>query len=152
RLEQREGRVDRYGQRSEIVRTWLLWGEDNPIDAIVLKVLIRKVRDIQKSTGVSISLGEDNRSIMDAVLNEVLLDPQKALKVSQTSFDFGPDYHQAIITRELEVAKEKAKNLRSIFAHMAIPQEEIENDLKSVDEAIGDIKSVETLVLNGITH
>jgi superfamily II DNA or RNA helicase len=152
RLEQREGRVDRFGQNSPEVKTWLLWGEDNPIDAIVLKVLIRKVRDIQKSTGVSISLGEDNRSIMDAVLNEVLLDPQKALKVSQTSIDFGPDYHQAMITRELEAAKEKAKNLRSIFAHMAIPQEEIENDLKSVDEAIGDIKSVETLVLKGITH
>lgn len=152
RLEQREGRVDRFGQNSPEVKTWLLWGEDNPIDAIVLKVLIRKVRDIQKSTGVSISLGEDNRSIMDAVLNEVLLDPQKALKVSQTSIDFGPDYHQAMITRELEAAKEKAKNLRSIFAHMAIPQEKIENDLKSVDEAIGDIKSVETLVLNGVTH
>ncbi|PSL02232.1 helicase-related protein [Cecembia rubra] len=152
RLEQREGRVDRYGQRSETVKTWLLWGEDNPIDAIVLKVLIRKVRDIQKSTGVSISLGEDNRSIMDAVLNEVLLDPKKALQASQTSIDFGSDYHQAIITKELERAKEKAKNLRSIFAHMAVPQEEIENDLKAVDEAIGDIKSVETLVLNGIVH
>jgi len=35
---------------------------------------------------------------------------------------------------------------------MSIPQEEIENDLKAVDEAIGDIKSVETLVLNGIVH
>lgn len=153
RLEQREGRVDRFGQNSPEVKTWLLWGEDNPIDAIVLKVLIRKVRDIQKSTGVSISLGEDNRTIMDAVLNEVLLDPQKALQASQqTSLDFGPDYQQAVITKELELAKEKAKNLRSIFAHMAVPQEEIESDLKSVDEAIGDIKSVETLVLNGIVH
>ena len=152
RLEQREGRVDRYGQRSETVRTWLLWGEDNPIDAIVLKVLIRKVRDIQKSTGVSISLGEDNRTIMDAVLNEVLLDPKKALQASQTTIDFGSDYYQSVITKELEAAKEKAKNLRSIFAHMSIPQEEIENDLKAVDEAIGDIQSVETLVLNGVTH
>lgn len=152
RLEQREGRVDRYGQPSETVRTWLLWGEDNPIDAIVLKVLIRKVRDIQKSTGVSISLGEDNRSIMDAVLNEVLLDPQKALQASQSSIDFGSDYNQSIISSELEAAKEKAKNLRSIFAHMSVPQSEIEDDLKAVDEAIGDIKSVGTLVLNGIVH
>lgn len=152
RLEQREGRVDRYGQQKEVVRTWLLWGEDNPIDAIVLKVLIRKVRDIQKSTGVSISLGEDNRSIMDAVLNEILLNPKKALQDSQTTLDFGSDYHQSVITKELEAAKAKAKNLRTIFAHMSVPQEEIENDLKAVDEAIGDIKSVETLVLNGVTH
>ena len=152
RLEQREGRVDRYGQNSPEVKTWLLWGEDNPIDAIVLKVLIRKVRDIQKSTGVSISLGEDNRSIMDAVLNEVLLDPQKALEKSQISLDFGSDYQESIITRELEAAKLKAQNLRSIFAHMSVPQEEIEDDLRKVDEAIGDIQSVETLVLNGIVH
>jgi superfamily II DNA or RNA helicase len=152
RLEQREGRVDRYGQNSPEVKTWLLWGEDNPIDAIVLKVLIRKVRDIQKSTGVSISLGEDNRSIMDAVLNEVLLDPQKALEKSQISLDFGSDYQESIITRELEAAKLKAQNLRSIFAHMSVPQEEIEDDLRKVDEAIGDIQSVETLVLNGIAH
>ncbi|SFB59809.1 helicase-related protein [Algoriphagus aquimarinus] len=152
RLEQREGRVDRYGQNSPEVKTWLLWGEDNPIDAIVLKVLIRKVRDIQKSTGVSISLGEDNRSIMDAVLNEVLLDPQKALEKSQISLDFGSDFQESIITRELEAAKLKAQNLISIFAHMSVPQEEIEDDLKKVDEAIGDIQSVETLVLNGIVH
>ena len=152
RLEQREGRVDRYGQQSTTIKTWLLWGEDNPIDAIVLKVLIRKVKDIQKSTGVSISLGEENRSIMDTVLKEVLLNPKKALQASQATLDFGDDYREALLTNELEQAKKKAENLRSIFAHESIPPEEIEADLKAVDEAIGDVKSVEQLIISGIQH
>ena len=42
RLEQREGRVDRYGQRKESVRTILLYGANNPVDQVVLDVLIRK--------------------------------------------------------------------------------------------------------------
>jgi len=152
RIEQREGRVDRFGQRAPIVKTALLWGEDNPIDAIVLKVLIRKVKDIQKTTGVAISLGEDNRSIMDAVLNAVLLEPEKALQTVQTKMDFGDDYYDYQLTNELEQAKKRAENLRSIFAHESIRPEEIEADLHSVDEAIGDIKSVESLVLQGIVH
>ncbi len=152
RLEQREGRVDRFGQTAPTVKTALIWGEDNPIDAIVLKVLIRKVRDIQKATGVSISLGEDNRSIMDAVLKEVLLEPEKALQHVQMHLDFGDESFSLQLTNELETAKKRAENLRSIFAHESIKPELIEEDLKAVDEAIGDMHSVEHLVSSGIKH
>ena len=51
RLEQREGHVDRYGQAADMAYAYLLWGEDNPIDKVVLNVLIKKVRDIQKLPG-----------------------------------------------------------------------------------------------------
>ena len=152
RLEQREGRVDRFGQQAPVVKTALLWGEDNPIDGIVLKVIIRKVKDIQKTTGVSISLGDDNRSIMDVVLKEVLMEPEKALKAVQTQIDFGEEYQDIQLTNELEQAKKRAENLRSIFAHESIPPEEIEDNLRKVDEAIGDVQSVEHLVINGIKH
>ncbi|EJF10769.1 helicase-related protein [Pontibacter sp. BAB1700] len=154
RIEQREGRVDRYGQRAATVKTYMVWGEDNPIDAIVLKVLIRKVRDIQRSTGVSISLGEDNRSIMDAVLKEVLLDPRGALAATQQQIDFGDAFSRSsnTITTELEEAKRKAENLRSIFAHESVKPEEIEADLRKVDEAIGDVQSVEHIVRAGVVH
>src|SRR5207253_6190725 len=42
RLEQREGRVDRFGQAKPEVRTVLLQGADNPVDQVVLDVLVRK--------------------------------------------------------------------------------------------------------------
>jgi len=145
RIEQRDGRVDRYGQYAPLIKTYLLWGEDNPIDQIVLKVLIRKVRDIQKSTGVSISLGEDNQSIMDAVLSEVLDESGTERGVQMQLFD-------ETITNELENARKKAENLRSIFAHESIKPKTIEEDLKEVDEAIGDLNSVESFVINAVTH
>ncbi|MCA1760571.1 MAG: helicase, partial [Bacteroidales bacterium] len=147
RIEQRDGRVDRYGQDAPLIKTYLLWGEDNPIDEIVLKVLIRKVRDIQKSTGVSISIGEDNQSIMDAVLNEVLLEDKKAADTGKQMRLFDDK-----ITNELESARQKAENLRTIFAHESIKPESIEADLKEVDEAIGDMDSVEHFVINAVTH
>ena len=144
RLEQRDGRVDRFGQDAPVIKSYLLWGEDNQIDRIVLKVIIRKIRDIQKATGVSISIGEDNQSIMDAVFKEVLE------KKSETAFQLS--MFENTITNELEAARQKAENLRSIFAHEAIKPEAIEADLKEVDEAIGDMKSVEHFVLNSLTH
>ncbi|WP_228055332.1 helicase-related protein [Gloeocapsopsis crepidinum] len=49
RLEQREGRVDRYGQTVPVVKSYLLYGQDNPVDGAVLDVLIRKAVQIHKT-------------------------------------------------------------------------------------------------------
>jgi len=145
RLEQRDGRVDRFGQDAPVVKSYLLWGEDNQIDQIVLKVIIKKIRDIQKATGVSISIGEDNQSIMDAVFKEVLLENKGEQAVQLSIFE-------DTVTNELETARKKAENLRSIFAHETIKPETIKKDLEAVDEAIGDMESVENFVLNSVTH
>ena len=59
RHEQREGRVDRFGQRRDIVRALTLYGDDNGIDGIVLDVLIRKHRAIAKATGVAVPVPGD---------------------------------------------------------------------------------------------
>ncbi len=52
RHQQREGRVDRFGQKSRTVRTFLLYGENNPVDGAVLEVILRKARAIERQTGV----------------------------------------------------------------------------------------------------
>src|SRR5205807_1489143 len=49
RHEQREGRVDRFGQRAHVVRAVTLYGTDNGIDGIVLDVLLRKHEQIRKA-------------------------------------------------------------------------------------------------------
>ena len=148
RLEQREGRVDRFGQAAKTVYTHLLYGKDNPIDVIVLKVLIRKVRDIQKAIGVSIVIGDEKSSIMDSVMKEVLTMP--SVKSTQGEFDFGGEYRDAEtrISNELETAKSKAEKLKSIFAHESIKPESIEKELKEVDEVIGDVDTVEHFIVN----
>ncbi len=162
RLEQREGRVDRYGQPGWIdkngnhqntIDVKVLFGEDNPIDVVVLKIIIEKIQRIQNTSGVSIALADDNRSVMDKVLKEVLLNPDKAQNrfSKQMRLDFGAspelDELDAEITNEIEAAREKAEKIRSIFAHESIMPEEVKKDLHEVDEAIGDVATLEAFVI-----
>lgn len=148
RLEQREGRVDRFGQARPIVKAYLLYGQDNQIDLKVLEILIKKVRDIQRTTGVSISLGDENTSIMNALIKDILLGTESKADDGRQLTMFAEDFYK----RELEAAKEKANNLKSIFAHESVDPTEIEKNLEEVDQAIGDLKSVEEFVKAGVNH
>ncbi len=156
RLEQREGRVDRFGQTAAMVKTFLLYGNNNPIDGVVLKVLLRKVREIRKSTGISIPFPEDSQSLMDSVLQAVLESPLVT----------GPQPKQLGLFDELDTVKEKElaasraiaeaaqreKASRTIFAQNAIKAEEIEQDLKESDEAIGTPEAVEKFVTEALLN
>lgn len=142
RLEQREGRVDRFGQSAPKVKTYLLYGENNEMDNFILEVLIKKVRDIQRSTGVSISIGENSKSIMTEAA-------QRLFKESAVQQELFADTKETI-TNELDEARKKGENIRSIFAHESIDPETIKADLEAVDEAIGDIKTVEHFVCSAV--
>jgi len=157
RLEQREGRIDRFGQIAPIVKVSLLYGKDNPIDGVVLRVLIRKAREIRQSTGITVPFPEDSKSIMDAVLNAVLLNPNAITQsLSQMKMDFGEG--AVIAEKENEVsnayteAGKRQNATRSIFAQHSIKANEIEQDLKEADEAIGNVKSVEEFVLHATRY
>ena len=146
-LEQREGRVDRFGQQAPEVKACLLYGIDNPIDGIVLDVLLRKVREIKRSTGINVPFPEDSQSVIDTITQALLLNPDRRIQTRHTPrqgtlFDFS-DFGEAAeakenITRKIDEAVEREKVSRSIFAQNAIKAQEIEEDLRAVDEAIGD--------------
>lgn len=154
RLEQREGRVDRFGQVATEVKACLLYGADNPIDGIVLDVLLRKVREIKKSTGINVPFPDDSQSIIDTITQALLLNPDRQISKRrdnrQITFDFN-DFDEAAqskasVTRKVDEAAEREKASRSIFAQNAIKAHEIETDLREVDEAIGDPHAVEEFV------
>lgn len=162
RLEQREGRVDRYGQVGWLdkngilnnnIEVRVLFGENNPIDVVVLKIIIEKIKNIQNTSGVSIAIAEDNRSVIDKVLKEVLLNPDRAKNqfTKQGKLDFGePTTLSELdleLTNEIERARDKAEKIRSIFSHESIMPEDVKKDLNEVDEAIGDVSTLEKFVL-----
>ena len=68
RHEQREGRVDRFGQQRDVVRAITLYGQDNRIDGIVLDVLLRKHEAIRKATGVSVPVPETRKGLSSSVV------------------------------------------------------------------------------------
>ncbi|MGH7962455.1 MAG: SNF2-related protein [Candidatus Binatia bacterium] len=160
RLEQREGRVDRFGQVAPEVKACLLYGADNPIDGIVLDVLLRKVREIKRSTGINVPFPEDSQSIIDTITQALLLNPDRRVtkrrNKDQLEFDFGQFDEaakaKANVTRKVDEAAEREKTSRSIFAQNAIKAQEIEADLREVDEAIGDPHAVEDFVVTTLNN
>jgi len=154
-LEQREGRVDRFGQQAPEVKICLLYGNDNPIDGIVLDVLLRKVREIKRSTGINVPFPENSQSIMDTITQSLLLNPQRKIQKYETPqqgalFDLG-DFEEAKeaqkkVSRKIDEAVKREKLSRSIFAQNTIKAQEIEEDLKHIDEAIGDPAAVKDFV------
>jgi len=154
RLEQREGRVDRFGQSHPEVKAYLLYGSDNPIDGVVLKVLLRKVREIKRSTGIAMPFPEDSKSIMDAVLHSVLLNPEHTQKTLQMGLDFGEAdpirQGEVKATKSYDEAAEREKVSRSIFAQHSIKANEIGKDLAQADESIGKPEDVESFVVSCI--
>ncbi len=161
RLEQREGRVDRFGQPAPMVKTCLLYGLDNPIDGIVLDVLLRKVREIKRATGINVPFPEDSQSIIDTITQSLLLNPDRRIQTRQTPqqevlFDF-TEFGEAAdaknnVTRKIDEATKREKASRSIFAQNAIKAQEIEEDLRAVDEAIGDPNAVKDFVTGALEH
>lgn len=71
RLEQREGCLDRYGQSAPIVKSYLLYGQDNPIDGAVLEVLIRKAVQIHKTLGITVPVPMDSTTVAEAVFRSL---------------------------------------------------------------------------------
>jgi hypothetical protein len=159
-LEQREGRVDRFGQIAKEVKACLLYGADNPIDGVVLDVLLRKVREIKRSTGINVPFPEDSQSIIDTITQALLLNPERKITrnrdKNQIEFSFN-EFDEAArskakVTRKVDEAAEREKLSRSIFAQNAIKAEEIEADLREVDEAIGDPQAVEEFVTAALNN
>jgi superfamily II DNA or RNA helicase len=154
RLEQREGRIDRFGQQADTVEVALMYGSNNPIDGVVLEVLLRKAKEIRSSLGISVPFPENSASVMEAVTKAILLKPSVSVRqVSHQLSIFEAEEIQAEksrISEAFELAKKREKASRDIFAQNAIKANEIETDLKEVDEAIGDVKAVEQFIVESL--
>jgi superfamily II DNA or RNA helicase len=122
RHEQREGRVDRFGQKAKEVRSTMLFGEDNPVDGAVLQVILRKAESIRKELGVLVPMPDDQGKLTQALLNAVLLRKHRAVG-QQANFDFGEPAKD--IDLAWQSAREKAAKNRSIFAQRRLKPDDV---------------------------
>jgi superfamily II DNA or RNA helicase len=131
RLEQREGRVDRFGQAAPSVKACLLYGADNPIDGIVLDVLLRKVREIKRATGINVPFPEDSQSIIDTITQALLLNPNRRIERKrdhrQIEFQFDAFDEAAAALENLlgvQVMRDK-KGYRIVMGNLPPPLREL---------------------------
>ena len=118
RHEQREGRVDRFGQPSPTVRATLLYGADNPVDGAVLQVILRKAARIREELGVPVPVPDEGRSLTQALIKAVLL-RRRGLSDAVEGRQLG------LFESQWEDVKAKARRSRTVFAQRRIKPEEV---------------------------
>ncbi|WP_289009995.1 helicase-related protein [uncultured Thermomonospora sp.] len=148
RHEQREGRVDRYGQRRAKVRTVTLYGADNQIDGIVLDVLLRKHAEIREATGVSVAVLDESDSVINAVLEGLLLRGEEG---EQLTLDLGFTTTRDKLHQGWVSAAEREKASRARYAQHAIRTDEVEREVKEVRAALGSEVEVAEFVRTALT-
>ena len=141
RHEQREGRVDRFGQEKKVVRATLLYGENNPVDGAVLEVILRKAQRIRQELGVAVPLPDDEHTLTQALLRAVLLRDRDSGR--QQSLDFGDTFEGRALEARWTDAAEKAQRNRTVFAQRRIKPEEVLVEWRKALAAVGGRAEVE---------
>jgi hypothetical protein len=144
RHEQREGRVDRFGQKAREVRSTMLYGEDNPVDGAVLQVILRKAESIRKELGVLVPMPDNEGKLTQALLNAVLLRKGTATSY-QPELDLWGEPAKDI-DLAWQSAKEKAKQNRSIFAQRRLKPEDVLPEWRKSAAVLGGEADVERFV------
>jgi hypothetical protein len=146
RLEQREGRVDRYGQTAPTVKTIRFFGRDNPVDGVVIEVLLDKAREIHRTLGTHVPVPEESESVTQAVLEALFLrgGPRGSGRQLVLNLEV-PGVAQLQRRWERDVERERINRTR--FAQRALKPEEVQRELEATDAVLGDPAAVREFVL-----
>lgn len=139
RHEQREGRVDRFGQSSDKVRVLTYYGIDNQIDGIVIEVLIKKHKQIRNSLGISVPVPVDTSAVTEAIFEGLLLREKSKGDVLQEVFDFVKPQKQALDI-EWDNTAEREKRSRTMYAQDPIQRavaEEVPQVISAIKSSLG---------------
>ena len=134
RHEQREGRVDRFGQPREQVRVVTLFGADNRIDGIVLDVLLRKHRTIRRSLGISVPVPGNSGEVIEAILEGLLL--RETASLEQVALP-GLEAQREKLNAQWEAAEARERASQAMFAQRRISVAEVAEELGAAQAAGG---------------
>ncbi len=122
RHQQREGRVDRFGQPAPLVRSIMMYSPDSAIDGAVLEVILRKAEEIREATGVTVPLPEDRGPVTDALMASMML---RHHTPGQLMLDLDlTQSTRAMEARWRDVAENERKS-RARFAQNAMKPQEV---------------------------
>jgi len=159
RVEQRNGRINRFGQTSPQVLVSTMYADNNPVDKIVLNVLYKKQEEIKKRLGIYLPIAENDASLMERIMNEILvLQPELQTDFMQKSL-FDDDavwLKEQEEERELQIERieEDQKLSRTYYAHnkKAMSPERLTEALREARDAIGGVEDTERFVVGELRH
>lgn len=157
RMEQRNGRIDRFGQTEKEVAIFTIFDEEtNPVDKIIMKVLYRKQNQIRKSLGIYIPIADNDSSLMESIMEEIIvLDTRKDL-IKQPSLFSDEDFKETTEEhdRRIQRAVEVEKKSHTYFAHntKAMDPTRLIESLNEAKKVIGDIYDTRDFVIGELRH
>jgi len=144
RHQQREGRVDRFGQPADQVRSLTIYGSNSAIDGAVLDVILRKAAAIRKATNVSVSMLDDRGTVSEALMHALVL---KSGAASGRQGDLFRDLDPAAdLERLWRDAEENEKASRARFAQRRLKPEEVIPEWQRVRDLLGDTEDARRFV------
>ncbi len=149
RHEQREGRIDRFGQMTPNVYCSLIYGEDNPVDGFILRVILKKTKTIRDELGIYIQSPEEKEKIEGALIKAALMRRKNNSDRNRQTFLFEEVEENEIKAAEETIWKDAlaaAKRNRTIFAQNRIHPEKVIAQLEKQNEYLGTDAQVEEFV------
>lgn len=143
RHQQREGRVDRFGQPAELVRTIMMFSPDSAIDGAVLEVILRKAEEIRKVTGVTVPLPEERGPVTDALMASMML---RRGGTKQLVLDLRLDDGTKAMEARWRDAAENEKKSRARFAQNAMKPQEVAPEWEKVRNFLGSPEDARAFV------
>ncbi|ABC30536.1 Superfamily II DNA/RNA helicase, SNF2 family [Hahella chejuensis KCTC 2396] len=148
RHEQREGRVDRFGQKAKNVKALMYYGEENPVDGAVLQVILRKAESIRKALGVTVPMPEEGDRAEQALMKAVLLRSGNYIGSKGMDDLFAQDADLQALDAKWESAREKARRHRTLFAQNRLKPEDVLPEWEKAFAVLGTEEDVKRFVLN----
>lgn len=157
RMEQRNGRIDRFGQTEKEVAIFTLFDEEtNPVDKIIMKVLYRKQNQIRKSLGIYIPIADNDSTLMESIMEQIIvLDTKKDFIKQPTLFDSEwasetAEEHDRRIQRAVETEKKS----HTYFAHntKAMDPNRLRDSLNEAKKVTGNIYDTRDFVIDELQH
>ena len=143
RHQQREGRVDRFGQPAEIVRSIMMFSPDSAIDGAVLEVILRKAEEIRKATGVTVPLPDNRGPVTDALMASMML---RRGGVQQLALDLRLDDGTKAMEARWRDTSENEKKSRARFAQNAMKPQEVAPEWEKVRTLLGSPEDAKAFV------
>lgn len=148
RHQQRDGRVDRFGQRADTIWSLMMFGENSIIDGAVIKVITEKMKRIEKETGVTVPVPEDSASVSNALMQAMLLHSSKPR--AQGIFDFGDAEVQLEV--QWKDAEENAKKSQTRYAQTALKPDEVLPEWQKLRALLGGPEEVERFTRRALSR
>jgi superfamily II DNA or RNA helicase len=147
RLEQRNGRIDRYGQpeKTVVIRTMVV---DDSLEAAILKVLVEKAYRIRQDHGFSPPFFEDDISILDLIRERGL-----EVSIAQTKLsDFLEDVSPKQVPDPFSDDAIKRMEDENFYGQTRIDLTEVKKRQDETESLVGSKKEIEKFVKSGLNR